>query len=66
MPPTTAIFTRDAQRLFDDIEEQFTLSTESLVDLTKAFLDEIARGLGEYNHPMAMMCVVSITSQNHF
>jgi hexokinase len=45
----------DAQRIFDEIESQFRLSTECLVELTKAFLDEVRAGLAEYGHPMAMM-----------
>ena len=56
---TSAHDTGDAQRIFDDIEGQFHLTPESLVDLTQAFLDEVRRGLGSYGHPMAMMCVLS-------
>lgn len=45
----------NAQRIFDDIDQQFQLDPDSLVELTKAFLAEFRVGLGSYNHPMAMM-----------
>lgn len=47
----------DVQHIFDDIHRQFQLSPEAMVGLTGAFLNEFKVGLGEYNHPMAMMCV---------
>lgn len=58
MPTTSAHYFSDAQHVFDDIERQFQLGTESLVELTKAFLGEVGKGLANYNQPMAMMCVV--------
>jgi len=54
----TSAHSNDAQHIFDNIESQFHLSTGSLVDLTHAFLREVRLGLSEYNHPMAMMCVI--------
>ncbi|KAJ7638476.1 hypothetical protein FB45DRAFT_741354 [Roridomyces roridus] len=45
----------DAQRVFDDIDRQFTLGPDTLVELTGAFLDEFKVGLDNYNHPMAMI-----------
>ncbi|KAJ7688368.1 hypothetical protein B0H17DRAFT_938338 [Mycena rosella] len=57
MATTSAHFAKgpDAQRIFDDIHRQFQLSPETLVELTGAFLDEFKVGLGNYNHPMAMI-----------
>ncbi|KAJ6538972.1 hypothetical protein B0H19DRAFT_960128 [Mycena capillaripes] len=45
----------DVQYIFDDIHRQFQLSPETMVELTGAFLNEFKVGLGEYNHPMAMI-----------
>lgn len=47
---------KNAQEVFDIIEDQFTLQPDSLVELTKAFLDEVKIGLANYNQAMAMMC----------
>lgn len=47
---------QNAQAVFDVIDNQFTLQPDSLVELTKAFLDEVKIGLANYNQPMAMMC----------
>ncbi|KAF9468798.1 hexokinase [Collybia nuda] len=55
MAPISALTYNDAQRLFDDIDRQFQLSQETLVELSKAFLHEFSVGLGDYNHPMAMI-----------
>ena len=52
----------DVQRVFDGIERQFQLDTPALVALTRAFLDEVTRGLADYGQPMAMMCVLSFPS----
>jgi hexokinase len=57
MVATSALVVDDVQRVFDGIEHQFELDTDSLVALTNAFLDEVTRGLANYGHPMAMMCV---------
>ena len=43
------------QFVLDDIDRQFQLAPEILTQLSKAFLDEIKVGLGNYNHPMAMV-----------
>lgn len=55
MASTSSHFFKDPQNVLDDIHHQFQLDTGTLVELTKAFLNEFAVGLGEYNHPMAMM-----------
>jgi len=46
---------KSPQEIFDIIEDQFTLQPHSLVELTKAFLDEIKTGLTNYNQAMAMI-----------
>lgn len=57
MAPTSAVFSREHQKVIDDINDQFQLPNESLISITKAFLDEYSKGLSAYGHPMAMMCV---------
>ena len=59
MASTSALFYEDAQRIFDDIDHQFQLTPDTLIDLAKAFLDEFKVGLGNYNHPMALMSVTT-------
>lgn len=59
MASTSALSNSETQRVFDEIHRQFHLSSESLVELTKAFLDEFRVGLQNYNQPMAMMCVAT-------
>jgi len=53
-PISTPQYT-NTQDIVDQIERQFTLSPETLVDLTKAFLNEFELGLGSYGQAMAMM-----------
>ncbi|KAG6830614.1 hypothetical protein H0H92_015706 [Tricholoma furcatifolium] len=55
MPPIHALSTQDPQHLFDDIDRDFQLSSQDLVELTKAFLHEISLGLSEYGKPMAII-----------
>lgn len=55
MPPTSALVSNSIDDILQDIEKQFHLDPSALVALTKAFLDEVAEGLGMYGHPMAMM-----------
>ncbi|KAF9500147.1 hypothetical protein BDN71DRAFT_1440709 [Pleurotus eryngii] len=55
MASTSALFSHDAQRVFDDIDRHFQLSKETLVELTQAFIDEYRLGLGSYGKPMAMI-----------
>ncbi|KAL0949823.1 hypothetical protein HGRIS_009859 [Hohenbuehelia grisea] len=55
MASTSALFSHDAQRVFDDIDRHFQLSPETLTELTKTFLDEFRLGLGNYGHAMAMI-----------
>lgn len=57
MASTSSYFYADAQKVIDDIDQQFQLGPEKLTDLTNAFLEEFALGLGEYKRPMAMMSV---------
>ncbi|TFL00601.1 hexokinase [Pterulicium gracile] len=55
MAPTSAVFSREHQKVIDDINDQFQLPNESLISITKAFLDEYSKGLSAYGHPMAMI-----------
>ncbi|KAI0751253.1 hypothetical protein C8Q80DRAFT_1098424 [Daedaleopsis nitida] len=43
------------RRVLEDIEDQFRLTKDDLVRITSQFLEDFALGLGEYNHPMAMI-----------
>ncbi|KAJ7781622.1 hypothetical protein B0H16DRAFT_1499098 [Mycena metata] len=45
----------EAQAVLDGIHSQFQLPTEALSELTGQFLQEFKVGLGNYNHPMAMI-----------
>jgi hexokinase len=65
MPPLQALFNDNPQSVFDDIDRHFQLGRDVLVDLAKAFLDEIKVGLESYNYPMAMVYVLhSYTRSN--
>ncbi|KAG6849636.1 hypothetical protein H0H93_006759 [Arthromyces matolae] len=55
MPPIHALSTEDPQSIFNDIDRDFQLSSQDLVELTKAFLHEISLGLAEYGQPMAII-----------
>ncbi|KAG5715224.1 Glucokinase-1 [Termitomyces sp. T112] len=55
MPSIHALSAQEPQRLFDDIDRSFQLSSQDLVGLTKAFLHEISLGLASYGQPMAMI-----------
>ncbi|KAI0356672.1 hypothetical protein OH77DRAFT_1423624 [Trametes cingulata] len=58
MAPTSALFRvspETTRRVLDDIEEQFRLTKDDLIRITTQFLEDFALGLGEYNHPMAMI-----------
>ncbi|KAH9942994.1 hexokinase [Epithele typhae] len=46
-----------SRAVFDDIENMFLLTKDDLMNITSHFLKDFALGLGEYNHPMAMMRV---------
>ena len=59
MAPTAALYGASpdvARSILDDIEAQFRLTKDDLIRITTQFLEDFALGLGEYNHPMAMMC----------
>lgn len=60
MPSTLAVYYRDAQRIFDDIDAQFQLTPDFLVDLTRAFLKDFKLGLENYDRPVAMMYVLIV------
>ncbi|KAI0637701.1 hexokinase [Trametes polyzona] len=58
MAPTSALYGTSpdvARRILDDIEDQFRLTKDDLIRITTQFLEDFALGLGEYNHPMAMI-----------
>ncbi|KAI0662933.1 hexokinase [Cubamyces menziesii] len=58
MAPTAALYGASpdvARRILDDIEAQFRLTKDDLIRITTQFLEDFALGLGEYNHPMAMI-----------
>ncbi|KAH9853885.1 hexokinase [Lenzites betulinus] len=58
MAPTTALSGASpdtARRILDDIEDQFRLTQDDLIRITSQFLQDFKLGLGEYNHPMAMI-----------
>ncbi|KAI0959286.1 hypothetical protein AcW1_004152 [Taiwanofungus camphoratus] len=58
MAKTTALYDPSwdaARKVFDDIESQFQLDQDALVKITQQFLADFSLGLGEYNHPMAMI-----------
>jgi len=57
MPPTGALYSGSAEAMLEDIERQFHLDEDVLVSLTKAYLDELAEGLGAYGNALAMMYV---------
>jgi hexokinase len=65
MPPTSAIFNAHSDKinsLLADIEQQFTLDEDALISITSHFHKLFNLGLGEYGHPMAMMCAFFIRS----
>lgn len=41
--------------VLEAIGNQFHLSSERLIAITKKFVEDFMVGLGEYSHPMAMM-----------
>lgn len=47
------------RRILNEIEQQFYLSEERLLAITRQFVEDFSLGLGEYNKAMAMMCVSS-------
>ncbi|THH33815.1 hypothetical protein EUX98_g481 [Antrodiella citrinella] len=58
MAPTSALLasTKDTEtHILDAIEEQFHLSGDALHKITQQFVEDFRVGLGEYNHPMAMI-----------
>ncbi|KAG8218333.1 hexokinase [Butyriboletus roseoflavus] len=57
MAHTSAFYSQSQQDVLNTIRAQFTLSEDTLLDLTKTFLREAAQGLASYGHSMAMMYV---------
>ncbi|GBE79133.1 Glucokinase [Sparassis crispa] len=58
MAPTSAVYSASAdtnRKILDNIESQFRLDPDALKQITRQFLQDIRLGLGEYNHPMAMI-----------
>jgi hypothetical protein len=55
MAPLSAVQYEHSQTVFDVLEQQISLKEDSLVSLTKAFLEEFNLGLSNYNQAMAMM-----------
>jgi hexokinase len=60
MPPTGALYSDSAEGMLEDIEKQFHLDTDALISLTRAYLDELAQGLGSYGNSLAMMYASSL------
>jgi hypothetical protein len=58
MASISSFYYKNPREVFDFIDDQFTLKPDSLVDLTKTFLDEVKTGLANYNQAMAMMCAL--------
>ncbi|TCD70456.1 glucokinase [Steccherinum ochraceum] len=58
MAPTSALLasTKDSeQAILDAIEHQFQLDNDALLKISGQFLEDFRLGLGQYNHPMAMI-----------
>ena len=53
----SGVSVEEERRILDDIEHQFHLDEDALIRITQQFLKDMHLGLGEYNHPLAMMCV---------
>jgi hypothetical protein len=60
--PSLSVFpysrSQPPQQILDDIEAQFHIDDDTLKEIVSQFLKEFETGLGEYNYPMAMMCVM--------
>jgi hypothetical protein len=50
-----ALSSKDSASIFQELDQSFRLKPDTLVELSKAFLNEISQGLSQYNFPMAMM-----------
>ena len=55
MAPIPALSASNAQHVIDDIDAQFQLKQDVLIELTKAFVEEYRLGLSQYGKAMAMM-----------
>lgn len=58
MVHTSALYSQSQHDVSDTIRAQFTLSEDTLLNITKTFLREADEGLASYGHAMAMMYVV--------
>ena len=63
MASISSFYYKSPKEVFEFIGKQFTLEPDFLVELTKAFLDEVKIGLTNYNQAMAMMCALSFFSR---
>lgn len=62
MVPLSAISgsSKDSEAaIFDAIEGQFRLDDPTLHAIVNQFIEDFRLGLGQYGHPMAMMCVAA-------
>lgn len=64
MASISSFYYKNPREVFDFIDDQFTLKPDSLVELTKTFLDEVKTGLANYNQAMAMMCALIFSHKN--
>ncbi|TFK74465.1 hypothetical protein BDN72DRAFT_789300 [Pluteus cervinus] len=55
MPAISSQHFQDPQAVFDQIDAQFQLNDQALIDLAKTFLAEFRLGLEAYNQDMAMI-----------
>lgn len=55
MVHTSALYSQSQQDVLDTIRTQFTLSDDTLLNITTTFLREAAEGLASYGQSMAMM-----------
>ncbi|KAF9224332.1 hexokinase [Gyrodon lividus] len=55
MAHTSALHAQFQQDVLKTIHDQFTIPDDTLLNITKTFLREVADGLASYGHPMAMI-----------
>ena len=66
MASISSFYYKNAQEVFDFIDDQFTLKPDTLIELTNAFLGEVKTGLTNYNQAMAMMCAFIFSRRRCF
>lgn len=62
MAHTSAFYSQSQQDVLSTLHAQFTVSADSLRNLTETFLREAAEGLATYGQSMAMMYVLLIAA----